>query len=144
MFLGLCMKRNNINYYTKPFFLNDNNEDSFIGQIIRDVDFSLYIKLNDIFEISIIIYPEKDSYYIANKNNLEPDIFKILGKYPIVLDKIDDMIVFDNVKKGVIRKKLDEVYDINIEFSVILMKNGLDYILSHPYIYGKNNFLNNN
>jgi len=142
MFLGLCIKKDGINHYCKPFFLNDNDENIFIAQIIRDVDFSLIINLNDIFELTIIIYPMKDSYYNANKNNLNPNTFKVLGKYNIIFDKIDDMIILDNFKKGVLRKKLDDNYDVDIEFSIILMENKVDYILSTPIIKGNKNYLN--
>ena len=48
----------------------------------------------------------------------------------------------DNLKKGVIRKKLNENYDIDIEFSIIIMKNNTDYILSTPYIKGNKDYLN--
>ena len=136
------MKKDNVNHYCKPFFLNDIDKNIFIGQVIRDVDFSLFVKLNDIFELSIIIYPKKDSYYTANKNNLEPNNFKILGNYTLVIDKIEDLIIMDNLKKGVIRKKLNENYDIDIEFSIIIMKNNTDYILSTPYIKGNKDYLN--
>jgi hypothetical protein len=142
MFLGLCIKRDNVNHYCKPFFLNDIDENLFIGQIIRDVDFSLIINLNDIFELTIIIYPMKDSYYIANKNNLDPSTFKVLGKYNIIFDKINDMIMLDNFKKGVMKKRLNDNYDLDIEFSIILMKNKVDYILSTPFIKGNKNYLN--
>ena len=143
MFLGLCIKKDDINHYSKPFFLNDTDKNIFIAQIIRDVDFSLFINLNDIFELTIIIYPMKDSYYNANKNNLDPTSFKVLGKYNIIFDKIDDIIILDNFKKGILKKRLDDNYDIDIEFSIILMKNNEDYILSTPIIKGNKNYLNN-
>lgn len=143
MFLGLCIKKNDINHYSKPFFLNDTDENIFIAQIIRDVDFSLFINLNDMFELTVIIYPMKDSYYNANKNNLDPTTFKVLGKYNIIFDKIDNLIILDNFKKGVLKKRLDDNYDVDIEFSIILMKNNEDYILSTPFIKGNKNYLNN-
>jgi len=141
MFLGLCIKKDEINNYCKPFFFNDIDENIFIGQIIRDVDFSLIINLNDMFELTIIIYPMKDSYYSANKNNLDPNTFKVLGTYNIIFDKISDIIILGNFKKGVLKKRLDDNYDIDIEFSVILMKNKEDYILSTPYIKGNKKYL---
>ena len=143
MFLGLCIKKNEINHYSKPFFLNDTDENIFIAQIIRDVDFSLIINLNDIFELTVIIYPMKDSYYSANKNNLDPTTFKVFGKYNIIFDKIDNLIILDNFKKGVLKKRLDDNYEVDIEFSIILMKNNEDYILSTPFIKGHKNYLNN-
>jgi hypothetical protein len=143
MFLGLCIKKDDINHYCKPFFLNDTDENIFIAQIIRDVDFSLIINLNDIFELTVIIYPMKDSYYNANKNNLDPNTFKVLGKYNIIFDKIDNIIILDNFKKGVLKKRLDDNYDVDIEFSIILMENKVDYILSTPFVKGNKNYLNN-
>jgi hypothetical protein len=52
------------------------------------------------------------------------------------------MIMLDNFKKGVMKKRLNDNYDLDIEFSIILMKNKVDYILSTPFIKGNKNYLN--
>jgi hypothetical protein len=144
MLLGLCIKIDNINHYIKPFVLDNSYKDIFIGQVLRDIDFSLIIQMNDTFEINLIIYPNKYSYYTANRENTEPSFFKILGKYTIVFNKIEHLIEINEYKKGYIIKKLDEVYDLHIEFLVILMENKEDYIISNPYIKGNKKFLEDN
>jgi hypothetical protein len=140
MFLGLCIEKDGIHHYCKPFILNHDNENNFIGQIIRDVDFSLFIKLNDIYELSIIVYPEKNSYYYANKNNINVNTFKVLTKCIFAIDNIEDIQITDLLKKGILRKKINETYDVNIEF-YIMLTNNVDLILSTPFIKGHRDYL---
>jgi hypothetical protein len=140
MYLGLFFKKNNINYFSKPFLTEFDNK-TFISQIIRDIDFSILINLNDSIEFSIIIYPEKFSFYIANINNLEKTTFKILGKYNIFFDIINDIIIFKDFKKGKFKKKLNDFYDLSIEFSVLFTENKLGYVLSTPTIKGTKNYI---
>jgi hypothetical protein len=140
MFLGLCIKNNNNYHYCRPFFINK-DDNIFIGQIIRDVDFSIIVKLNEIIDLSIIVYPNKKSYHIANKNKLNPEKFKILGKYILFIDTISDIVILNNFNKGVIKKRLDNNHNVDIEFSMILMENKEYYILSTPYIKGNKSYL---
>ena len=140
MFLGICIKYNNTYRYSKPFFLNI-DDDTFIAQIIRDVDYSFLINLNDTFELNVIIYPRNDSYFEANKDNIEPINFKILGKYTVNTDNIKFSTTYNNFNKGSLIKKLDNQYDVNIEFSILLLENKKDYMLSTPCITGNRNYL---
>ena len=142
MLLGICIQKNNINYYCKPFILNTEDEIYFIGQIIRDVDYSLIINLNETFDLFLIIYPDKFSFYTANTNNSEPSDFKILGKYTITFDKIEELFSLSDFKKGTFNKKLDNTYDLEITFSTILRNNNnSEYFLLTPSIYGKKSYL---
>jgi hypothetical protein len=139
MFLGICVKYNNINNYSKPFYFKEIDKKSFIAQIIRNIDFSLIINLNDTFELYIINYPKKDSYYIANKKNMQPNNFNILGKYIINFDKINDICILSDFKKGNFKYNLEINYELIIDFSV-LITNNMNYIISNPCLQGNMDF----
>lgn len=141
MILGLCIKKENTYNYCKPFILNKSGEDSFIGQILRDIDFSIFVSSNDSLDLYIIIYPNKDSFYDANKNNIDPNLFKILGNYPIILDNLDKLIIYHDINKGFFNKLLDINNNIEIEFSIIYHKKNESYILSTPCIKGNLKYL---
>jgi len=140
MLLGLCIKKDDIYHYCKPFILNYDDKNYFIGQIIRDVDFSLFINLNDIYELSIIVYPDKNSYYYANKNNLNVNTFHVLTKSIFVIENIENIQKIDLSKKGIIKKNINETYDVTIEFNIMLTNN-INFILSTPFIKGHCNYL---
>ena len=128
--------------------MNTELDDIFIGQILRDIDFSFYTVLYERMEISIILYPEKTSYYDANKYNYSPNKFKVLGTYNIVFDEITEKHNCDNFTKGVLSKKVDNNLKLNITFCAYkdnTMKKTdkyyNNYILSNPTITGLKEYL---
>ena len=157
VFIGICVKKmsDGINMYSQPFILNhDNlNSETFIAQIIRDISFSFYALLNEQLEISIISYPNKNSYSHANKNNYYAKNFNVLGKYNVVFDKFDEQYNFNDCAKGTLKKILDENYNLELVFSVFkdnseYNKNNKNnkniedkYIFSTPSITGSSEYI---
>lgn len=146
MLLGICIKRNNIYHYSKPFIVNnyvDNiGNNVFCAQIMRDIDFSVLLELNDNIVIDIIIYPNKMSSYDANLKNKDPDLFTKLGSYNVVFNNIIEKTCIDNFEKGKYCLKLDNPYNLEIEFTTIIRQRERDYIITTPTITGNSNFLN--
>ena len=143
MILGMCVKSNQTNKFTKPFIINYIPDNLFIAQIIRDVDFSFYAKYNEELEINILSYPDRTSYGYANINNSEPEKFNVIGKYNIIFDEIHNKINFCDTIKGMLIKSLHPNLGINITFNVILDKSQNDdtYILSTPCFSGPKKYL---
>jgi hypothetical protein len=140
MLLGIHIKLNDTNLYSKPFIFNQNNG-SFIAQMIRDIDFSFLIKKNQEFLLNIIQYEHKNSYYELNKMNKEPSNSKIFGRYNLIFDEVLDNSCMNDFEKGVFKKILDENHDITLIFSVVRRKDEDDYIFSTPSIIGNSSFL---
>jgi hypothetical protein len=140
MLLGIHVKLNDSNLYSKPFLFNK-NKDSFICQMLRDVDFSFLIKKNDNFVLNIIKYDEKDSYYHLNRNNKECDDSYKLGTYNLVFDEVFESMSMGDFEKGIFKKILDLDKNLVIVFSAIMRKDDSDYIFSTPLITGNNLFL---
>lgn len=142
MLLGIHIKLNENNLYSKPFSLNNNdNSNIFVAQIIRDVDFSFLCEKNETMILSIIVYNNVRDCYNANKENKDNHNFTKLGEYTIVFDEIVENFVTDTFEKGVLRKYLDIQYNLCIEFSVIYRASENNYILSTPSITGNKNYL---
>ena len=140
MLLGIHIKLNDTNLYSKPFIFNQNNG-SFIAQMIRDIDFSFLIKKNQEFLLNIIQYEHKNSYYELNKMNKECVDSMKFGKYHLIFDEVLDNSCMNNFEKGVFKKILDENHNITLIFSVIRRKEEDDYIFSTPSIIGNSSFL---
>ena len=89
MYLGICILKNDIHYYSKPLILNINKENnSFKVQLIRDSDYSLILLKDENIILEIIVYPNSKSYLEANIKNLESNNFKKLGSYNIIIQNI--------------------------------------------------------
>ena len=143
MYLGICILKNDIHYYSKPFILNiDKENNSFTAQLIRDIDYSLILLKDENIVLEIIVYPNSKSYVEANIKNLQSNIFKKLGTYNIIIKNIKEY-KFANFKKGKFEKILDIYNNLNIEFNTIKREEKDEYIFSIPYISGKIDFLNN-
>ena len=143
MNIGLCVNSNAINKYSKPFIVNMYPDNTFIAQIIRDIDFSFYVKYNEKLEISVIIYPSKTSYYDANLNNSNPNIFTIIGTYNIIFDEISNKSTFNDSIKGTLTKLLNTNLNIELTFNIILDKTQKNdtYIFSTPFLNGNTKYL---
>ena len=139
MNIGICVKRENDNnfMYCKPFILNIQNN-HIIGQILRDVDFSFYAKYNEKLEVSVLKYNSATCYRKGNEQNLNPNIFSVLGQYNICFDEVSNKINFNNSIKGTLTKILNEEHNIEITFNLILDMPQEDniYIVSTPSITG--------
>ena len=140
MLLGIHIKLNDTNLYSKPFIFNQNNG-SFIAQMIRDIDFSFLIKKNQEFILNIIQYEHKNSYYELNKMNKEASDSKIFGTYNLIFDEVLDNSCMNDFEKGFFKKVLDENHNITLTFSVVNRKDEDDYIFSTPLIIGNSSFL---
>ena len=89
MYLGICILKNDIHYYSKPLILNINKENnSFTAQLIRDIDYSLILLKDENIILEIIVYPNSKSYLEANIKNVESNNFKKLGNYNIIIQNI--------------------------------------------------------
>jgi len=145
MYLGICIYQNNTYHYTKPFLYNSENKDYFVAQLIRDVDFSLIVELDEFLKIHLIKYKKKDSYLQFNENNICPfnvlDKIVILGSYDIYINSFEKYDSSLEYIKSRLFRKLDDIIDLNIEFTVIQRILEKDYILCTPKITGKKYFL---
>lgn len=131
MIIGIYIKINDNNYYSKPLIINDNS-DIFIAQLIRDVDFSFIANKNDNIYMEIIEYPNKNSYYDANiKNNIN---FKKFGSYIFIFDGIQNLNKKIDFVTDSFSINLNEINNLKITFHVVYRKIEDDYILSTPII----------
>jgi len=139
MLFAIHIKLGDTNLYSKPFVFNQNNG-SFISQMLRDIDFSFLIKKDQNFTLNIIEYSTKNDFYEFNKNNKEcPDTIK-LATYNLVFDEALDKCCTDEFEKGIFKRVLDQNNDVVLIFTVIRRKNEDDYIFSTPLITGNNSF----
>lgn len=137
MFYGLCVKscNNNKYYFSKPLIMNLFNG-NFSGTLIRDIDYSFLLNLNDSIIIYIIEYPTAKYYYQCNNNNILDNKVKIIKEFEVIFSNIEEL-EFDNMyKKGTFSKKLDDENELNIVFTTFYRKDENDYIVSNPYISG--------
>jgi hypothetical protein len=137
MILGIYIKINNNNYYSKPLIITDTS-DIFIAQLIRDVDFSFIANKNDNIYMEIIEYPNKNSYYDANiKNNIN---FKKFGSYSFIFNGIQNLnknldFITDNLSLI-----LNETHNLKVTFHIVYRKIENDYILSTPTLSCKKDY----
>lgn len=145
MNIGICVNRENDNtyMYSKPFVMNIQNN-SFVGQIIRDIDFSFYAKYNEKLDVSVIKYNSPTCYRKGNQNNLNPSEFRVVGQYNVYFDEITNKINFNGSIKGALTKIINEKHNIELTFNVILDKQQEDdmYIVSTPSITGSLSYFN--
>jgi len=137
--IGLVINRNNNYIYSKPFILNIEDKDIFIGQIIRDVDFGLIVDKNETINLEIIKYPNSMAYIDANINNKSHN-FTVLGTYSILLDNLNNDYIFQKRAHGSFQHLIDSEYQLEIYFSYTTYKKS-QYILLTPLITGKKIFL---
>ena len=148
MLIGLSIKKNETYHYCKPFifntFLDKDEERIFIGQILRDVDFSLIVKKNEIIELDILLYKTKNDYYEGNLNHQKSnESFKKLGSYELVIDDFKEMYKNEEFKKFNYTKILNKNLEVEINFSLLELHNKTnEFILSTPMIKGKECYFN--
>jgi len=137
MFYGLCVKScNNNNYYfSKPLIMNILNE-NFTLTLIRDIDYSFLLNLNDSIIIYIIEYPTAKYYYQCNNNNILDDKIKIIKNFEVIFNNIEELEYNTMFKKGIFSKKLDDNNQLKINFTIFYRDEQNDYIVSNPYISG--------
>jgi len=136
MLLAIKVERNSYTHYSKPFFLNNDQDKIFVAQIIRDVDFSFIIENSEQFILSILLYHEKNDYYKLNSNiNLTKEP-KIIGIYKLFFKNNND-----NYSQTHFNSVLDNEYNLKITFNMRYRKIENDYILSTPTLYGNKKFI---
>lgn len=145
MYLGLCIYQNDTYHYTKPFLYNSENKDYFTAQLVRDVDFSIIVELDEFLKVHIIKYKKKDSYLQFNEDNVSPvyvaDKIGILNSYDVYVNALEKYDCSPEYIKSRLVRKLDNILDLSIEFTVIHRITENDYILCTPKITGKRYFL---
>ena len=140
--IGIKVKINEgtINYYSKPFLL-DYDEDLFIAQLIRDVDFSFLLKKNDSVELQILVYPNRTIYQNLNIKNIEHHNLRILGTYNFIFHNFNENYDSYEFKKTFFNKKLNNELNLEIFFSVIYIETNNEYIISTPTLRGSTKYL---
>jgi hypothetical protein len=140
--IGIKVKINEgtINYYSKPFLL-DYDEDLFIAQLIRDVDFSFLLKKNDSVELQILVYPNRTIYQNLNIKNIEHHNLRILGTYNFIFHNFNENYDSYEFKKTSFNKKLNNELNLEIFFSVIYIETNNEYIISTPTLRGSTKYL---
>lgn len=145
MYLGLCIYQNDTYHYTKPLLYNSENKNYFSAQLIRDVDFSLIVELDEFLKVYIIKYKNKDSYLQFNEDNVSPvyiaDKIGVICSYDVYVRELQKYDCSSEYIKSRLVKKLDNIIDLTIEFTVIERITEKDYILCTPKITGKKYFL---
>jgi hypothetical protein len=140
--LGIKIKINNgiINYYSKPFVLsNDNN--TFVAQLLRDIDFSFILKKNDIVELEVLIYPDRTFYQNLNSNNVQNHNLTTLGIYNFMFNNFNENYSSCEFKKTIFQKNLNNNLNVDICFSVIYIYSNDEYIISTPSLSGSSKYL---
>jgi hypothetical protein len=144
MYLGICIYQNDTYHYTKPFLYSSSDsedKDYFTAQLIRDVDFSLIVELGEFLKIHLIKYKKKDSYLQFNENNVSPvyvaDKIGIICSYDLYVTDLEKYDYSPEYIKLRLFRKLDDIVDLSIEFTVIERISEKDYILCTPKIRGK-------
>ena len=136
MLLAIKVERNDNIHYSKPFFLNNESDEVFVAQIIRDVDFSFIVDQSDDFILTILSYHDKNDYYRLNTNVKPSKEPEILGIYPLFFKNNNENFIethFNTI--------LDKEYDLKITFNLRYRKIENDYILSTPTLSGNKKFL---
>ena len=136
MFYGLCIKSCNNNYYFSKPLIMDILNNNFTATLIRDIDYSFLLNLNDLIIIYIIEYPDAKYYCKCNKNNNLDNNIKIIKEFQVIFNNIEELDYNDNFKKGVFSKNLDNENELKINFTTFYRKDENDYIVSNPYISG--------
>jgi len=136
MLLAIKVERGDNIHYSKPFFLNNELEEFFVAQIIRDVDFSFIVEQGDDFILTILSYHDKNDYYRLNTNVKPSKEPEILGIYPIFFKNNNE-----NLIETYFNSVLDPDHNLKITFNVRYRKIENDYILSTPTLYGTKKFI---
>jgi hypothetical protein len=131
--IGLCLKQGNKYKYSRPLLMDFTDTKYFNGQFLRDIDYSLMVRLDDELELFIINYTSKFDYYQGNIKNKNPNEFNILNKYILRIENIDN-------EQGYLYIKLNENNELTIKFSMILCEKN-EYYMSNPYLSGLKEFL---
>ncbi len=141
MYLGICIYQGDTYHYTKPFLYSSEDKNYFSAQLIRDVDFSLIVELDEFLKVHIIKYKNKDSYLKFNQDNVSPfyvaDKIGILNSYDVYVNELEKYDCSPEYIKSRLVRKLDNIVDLSIEFTVIERIVEKDYILCTPKITGK-------
>lgn len=136
--LGIIIEKVSSNelYFSRPLLIQY-DKDTFMANILRDIDFSLLMSNNEEFKIYVVMYPDEKYYLKGSMNKV-----KILLCNNLKLDNIVDNTVIDDFRKGTYKTNLIvNNYSIELILTTIYRKEEKDYIVSNPYLYGKKSFL---
>ena len=148
MFIGIAIynNKNNKFYFSKPLYVDKINENEFYGLLLKDIDYSMILNINEEIILNIVKYNNKDSYYYCNIEGLNNNDTVTLGSYHLVFNDFSPKYDIYEYKREVFKRLLDEKYGIEIEFSVISTNRLIrkdksnDYILSLPILKGNKIF----
>jgi hypothetical protein len=124
----------------------DNKNNKFIFQILRSVDLGMLACIGEQIKVTVLIYPNNlvyNSLFTINGNgNLiyNSSIVKNIGTYTITVNIIEEEIIF-NMKKGYVRKILEESPELKICFRTLYHNDINSYEITHPMIEGDLSYL---
>ena len=140
MNLGIAiLKDTNKFNFSKPLIIN-NHEKTFEANLIRDVDYSVLMNINEKFVMHLVKYPKSNYYIKANNDNYLDNSIKIIRTFELCFHNFKELPSLDGFKRGEYKIMLDKALNLNIVFNVIQRENG-DYILTTPFISGNKEFL---
>ena len=122
---------NNVYQSSREMVFQENSNNSFHAQYLRDIDLSFIEEEGNRFIVEIYTYP-KDVKYLKV---WESKSLKLIGKYKLNVNIKDEEEVF-GMKKGKIEQSLNPKYNLSIELKTIYDKQKNYYIISHPFIKG--------
>ena len=124
----------------------DEKNNKFIFQILRNVDLGMLACVGEEIKVNVLLYPNNlkynDIFSMSGNNNLiyNNSIVKSLGIYTIIVNIIEEEIIFD-MKKGYIRQILIENPELKISLRSIYHKDIQSYEITHPNIEGDLSYL---
>ena len=134
-------------FCSKPMIpIIDKKNNKFIFQLIRSVDLGMLACIGEKIKVTVLLYPTNLKYnniFTINENNnliYNSSIVKNIGTYNIIVNIVEEEIVFD-MKKGYVRKVLEENPELKLCFRTLYHSNINSYELTHPMIEGNLSYL---
>ena len=124
----------------------DKKNNKFIFQLLRSVDLGMFACIGEQIKVTVLLYPNNlkyNSIFTINGNNnliYNSSIVKNIGTYTVTVNIIEEEIVFD-MKKGYVRKVLEENPELKICFRSLYHSNINSYEITHPMIEGDLSYL---
>jgi hypothetical protein len=124
----------------------DTKNNKFIFQILRNVDLGILASIGEKIKVNVLLYPINLKYndiFRMNENNklmYNNSIVKSLGIYTILVNIVDEEIIFD-IKKGYIKQILIENPELKISLRSIYHKDIESYEITLPNIEGDLSYL---
>jgi len=124
----------------------DTKNNKFIFQTLRTVDLGMLACIGEQIKVNVLLYPINLKYndiFTMNENNklmYNNSIVKSLGIYTIIVNIVNEEIIFD-IKKGYIKQILIENPELKISLRSIYHKDIESYEITLPNIEGDLSYL---